>query len=67
MQHTKPLVTVKELRQIVGSDRLGRPTAYAIARLYGIRLGRRLLVPARVVEALLEGRLQGFEAGEKEG
>ena len=51
------LLTVKELREAIGPDRLGRPTAYRLARRFGIRLGRRLLIPAWVVEALLEGRL----------
>lgn len=35
--------------------------AYAIARRYGVRLGKRLLVPSRVVEAILEGRLEELE------
>ncbi|TBH20117.1 DNA-binding protein [Thermus thermamylovorans] len=51
------LLTVEEVRELVGKQRLGRPTAYRLARRFGIRLGRRLLIPAWVVEALLEGRL----------
>lgn len=67
MDRNLGLLTVAEMRDLVGKNRLGRPTAYRIARLYGIRLGRRLLVPAWVVEALLDGRLDGFRAVEKEG
>jgi hypothetical protein len=51
------LLTVEELREILGKDRVGRDAVYRLARRYGIRLGRRFLIPARVVEALLEGRL----------
>ncbi|GAA6764046.1 MULTISPECIES: hypothetical protein [Thermus] len=35
--------------------------AYAIARRYGVRLGRRLLVPLRVAEAIAEGRMEELE------
>jgi hypothetical protein len=49
------LLTVKELREVLGRDRVSDHTAYAIARIYGVRLGRRLLVPAHVVEMVLRG------------
>lgn len=62
--HTPMLYTVGELRALIGFERLGRDAAYAIARRYGVRLGKRLLVPRRVVEALIEGRLADLE-GEK--
>lgn len=43
---------------------MGREAAYEFARKYGIKLGKRLLVPARFVEAVLEGRWEelGLEA-----
>ncbi|RTH20760.1 hypothetical protein CSW18_01880 [Thermus scotoductus] len=55
------LLTVAELREVLGPDRVGRDLAYEIARRYGVRLGKRLLVPSRVVEAILEGRLEELE------
>ncbi|WP_448377616.1 hypothetical protein [Fervidobacterium sp.] len=61
MNAEKRLLTVTELRRRVGEDVIGRDLAYALARRYGVRLGKRLLVPARVVEALLEGRLEELE------
>ncbi|AFH39689.1 hypothetical protein [Thermus thermophilus] len=61
MNAEKRLLKVAEVREIVGKDRLGRDAAYALARRYGVRLGKRLLVPHRVVEALLEGRLEELE------
>lgn len=61
---SRTLLSVEELREAVGKDKLGRPTAYRLARKFGVRLGRRLLIPAWVVEALLEGRLD-LEAGQK--
>jgi hypothetical protein len=53
--HEKRLLTVKELREAIGRDRISDHTAYALARIYGVRLGRRLLVPAHVVEMVLRG------------
>jgi len=53
--HERGLLKVKELREVVGRDRLSDHTAYALARIYGVRLGRRLLVPAHVVEMVLRG------------
>jgi len=53
--HEKRLLTVKELREAIGRDRVSDHTAYALARVYGVRLGRRLLVPAHVVEMVLRG------------
>lgn len=55
------LLTVEELRVVLGPDRVGRDLAYALARRYGVRLGKRLLIPRRVVLALLEGRLDELE------
>ncbi|WP_448377356.1 hypothetical protein [Fervidobacterium sp.] len=53
--HEKRLLTVKELREALGRDRVSDHTAYALARVYGVRLGKRLLVPAHVVEMVLRG------------
>jgi len=53
--HEKRLLTVKELREAIGRDRVSDHTAYALARVYGVRLGKRLLVPAHVVEMVLRG------------
>ena len=61
MNAEKRLLKVEEVRQLIGEDRLGRDAAYALARRYGVKLGKRLLVPYRVVEAILEGRLEGLE------
>jgi hypothetical protein len=57
MREAKRLYTVRELRETVGHDLIGEHLAYALARLHGFRLGKRLVVPAHVVEALLEGKL----------
>jgi len=51
------LMTVKEVRMAVGQDRLSKGMAYGLARVLGVRIGRRFLVPSGAVEALLEGRL----------
>ncbi|GAB5603910.1 hypothetical protein FJNA_24360 [Thermus sp. FJN-A] len=59
------LLTVAELREVLGPDRVGRDLAYQVARKYGVRLGKRLLVPSRVVDALLEGRLEELTPGEE--
>jgi len=61
MNAQRRLLTVEEVRRLVGEDRLGRDAAYALARRYGVRLGKRLLVPLKVLEALLEGRLEELE------
>ena len=61
MNGERRLLTVEEVRRLIGKDRLGRDAAYALARQHGVRLGKRLLVPSRVVEALLEGRLEERE------
>ena len=53
--HEKRLLTVRELREALGRDRVSDHTAYALARIYGVRLGKRLLVPAHVVEMVLRG------------
>lgn len=61
MAERNRLLTVTELRQFLGKDKVGRDLAYALARRYGIKLGRRLLVPLRVAEAILDGRLEEVE------
>ena len=61
MNGERRLLTVEEVRRLIGKDRLGRDAAYALARQHGVRLGKRLLVLSRVVEALLEGRLEELE------
>ena len=52
------LLTVAEFRQLVGETLVGRDLAYALARRHGVRLGKRLLIPMRVAQAILEGRLE---------
>jgi len=52
------LLTVAEFRKLVGEKIVGRDLAYALARRYGLRLGKRLLIPMRVAQALLEGQLE---------
>jgi hypothetical protein len=52
------LLTVAEFRQLVGEKIVGRDLAYALARRYGVRLGKRLLIPMPVAQALLEGQLE---------
>ncbi len=61
MNAEKRLLKVEEVRQLIGEDRLGRDAAYALARRYRGKLGKQLLVPYRVVEAILEGRLEELE------
>ena len=56
------LLTVKELETRL---RIGRDAAYGLARRYGLKLGKAWRIPARVVEALEDGRyseLEGLEA-----
>ncbi|MGC8905504.1 hypothetical protein [Thermus sp.] len=55
------LLTVAEFRQLIGEKIVGRDLAYALARRYGVRLGKRLLIPMRVAHAFLEGRLEELE------
>ncbi|GAB5603255.1 hypothetical protein CSW25_04545 [Thermus scotoductus] len=43
---------------MLGPEIIGRDLAYKIARQHGIRIGRRLLIPVRVAEALIDGRLE---------
>lgn len=57
-------MTVAEVRRLIGYERVGRGAVYAVARKHGVRLGKRLLLPRRVVEDLLEGRLS-LEPDEK--
>ncbi len=51
-----PLVTVDEVKELLKGI-AGRDTIYRLFQRYGFKLGRRLVVPRRVVEDLLEGRL----------
>jgi hypothetical protein len=55
------LLTVAEFRQLVGEKIVGRDLAYALARRYSVRLGKRLFVPMRVAQAVLEGRLDDLD------
>jgi len=55
------LLTVKEFRRLVGEEVVGRDLTYALARRYGVRLGKRLFVPMRVAQAVLEGRLDDLD------
>lgn len=61
MENIPLLMSVGELHRLIGYERIGRDAIYQIARKHGVRLGKRLLVPRRVVEALLEGRLDELE------
>lgn len=51
------LITVRELIEIIGREKIGRPTAYHIARRYGFKLGKRLVIPENIVNKLLSGDL----------
>jgi len=51
------LLKVEEFWEALGRDRVGRDAVYKLARRYGVRIGKRILIPTRVLEALLEGRL----------
>jgi hypothetical protein len=53
----RKLFTVEEVWDAVGRDRLGRETLYRIMRVHGVRLGKRVLLPQKKLEALLEGSL----------
>ena len=48
-------MTVREVGNRLG---IGRDAAYALARRYGIKLGKSWKVPSRVVRAILEGRFE---------
>ena len=55
MTHNRMTVTVEEAAEILG---ISRAFAYALVRrdeLPSLRLGRRLVVPRRALEQLLEG------------
>lgn len=58
MEEKKKLLKVEEVWGLIGRDRIGREALYRFCRQYGIRMGKRLLVPSAKVEALLEGRLE---------
>ena len=57
-------MTVRELENRLG---VGRDAAYALARRFGVKLGKSWKVPARVVRAILEGRFEevGLKAPQK--
>lgn len=55
------LLTVEEVWDAIGRDRIGREALYKFCRTHGVKIGRRFLVPAAKVEALLEGRLDELE------
>jgi hypothetical protein len=55
------LYTVEEVHDAIGRDRLGRETLYRIMRVHGLRLGKRVLLPQKKLEALLEGTLELVE------
>lgn len=61
MENIPHLSTLSEVHRLIGYDRVGRDVLYAVARRYGVKLGKRYLFPRRVVEALLEGRLDELE------
>ncbi|GIW32873.1 hypothetical protein [Meiothermus sp.] len=61
MNELPPLLTIEEVRRLIGRHRVGRDQLYKLARQYGMALGKRYLMPRRVVVALLEGRLDELE------
>ncbi len=61
MEQLPFLMTLGEVHRLVGHTRVGRDALYAVARRYGVKLGKRYLFPRRVVEALLEGRLDELD------
>lgn len=66
MNGLNSLLTVKELRELIGVDKIGRDLAYELARRYGFRLGKRLFIPRRIAEAILNGRLEDLDQELKE-
>lgn len=64
MNDLPPLMTIQEVRRLIGRERVGRDALYRLFRVHGLRLGKKLLLPRAKVWALLEGRL-GLEAEEK--
>ena len=57
MNELPPLVTIQEVRRLIGRGRVGRRTLYRIFRAHGVRLGNRLFLPRAKVELLLAGLL----------
>ena len=57
MKEMPPLLTIEEVREIIGKDRVGQRALYKIFRAHGVRLGRRLLLPRAKLELLLAGLL----------
>lgn len=51
------LLTIAQARQLVGPNLLGRDTAYRFAKKHGFRLGKRWVIPASKLEALLNGEI----------
>lgn len=58
MNGHRTLLTVREARDLLGPDLFGRDLVYKIARKHGIRAGRRLLIPLRVVQEIKEGHIK---------
>lgn len=58
MNELPPLLTLPEVRRLIGRERVGRTALYRVFRAYGVRLGKRLLLPRAKVVELLEGRLE---------
>lgn len=61
MNGEKRLLTTQEVWQSLGRDRVGRTAVYRIMRKHGLRLGKRYLLPAHKLEAILQGRLEVLE------
>lgn len=57
MNDLPPLLTLPEVRRLIGRDRVSRAALKRIFREHGVRLGIRLLLPREKVVLLLEGRL----------
>lgn len=55
------MLTVAELRRLIGPERLGRKAVYRLAHRYAVRIGGRFFFPRDVVLAILEGRLEDVE------
>lgn len=61
MERRAKLLTVEEVWEAIGRDRIGREALYAFCRKHGVRIGKRFLVSSAKVDALLEGRLEELE------
>lgn len=58
MSDLPPLMTLQEVRRLIGRERVGRDALYRVFRVHGLRLGKRLLLPRAKVLLLLEGNLE---------